>query len=76
MSKWGSDTNRSETGVGHAEELSYIFKKDHNFAISETEQKIRKFMCKMWTNMAHTGYELDTFVTTSLFVLYITEIHQ
>ncbi|KAJ8922685.1 hypothetical protein NQ315_007717 [Exocentrus adspersus] len=50
-------TNRNFTGVGHSEELGYIFERNAsvNYNVTETDRNVRAITVKLWTNFAKYG---------------------
>ncbi|CAH1119275.1 unnamed protein product [Phaedon cochleariae] len=51
----GVEGERSLKGVGHTEELGYIFRSYVNGRVSSSDVTMRKRMIRMWTNFAKYG---------------------
>ncbi|XP_044756103.1 juvenile hormone esterase-like [Coccinella septempunctata] len=50
----GGVSNRTSTGVAHAEELGYLFRRD-NIKATASDELTRSRMIKLWTNFAKYG---------------------
>nr|WCC58198.1 carboxylesterase [Pharsalia antennata] len=55
-------TNRNFTGVGHAEDVAYLFRivSLENVNITDTDKLVRSRMVKLWTNFAKYGNPTPT----------------